>query len=71
MRRIFTVYDSGLGIKRIARLLTQEGAPHPKPFRLPDGLAPASRLVRVSSPLRALPWLYPWVVVWNENPQAE
>jgi hypothetical protein len=40
VRRIFTLYDSGLGLKRIAKMLTSEGAAHPKPFVFKDGSRP-------------------------------
>src|SRR5207245_2711812 len=40
VRRIFEMYDSGLGLKRIAKLLTAEHAPEPKHFRRVDGLLP-------------------------------
>jgi Recombinase len=40
VRRIFALYDAGYGLKRIAKILTAEQAPAPKPFRLPDGLSP-------------------------------
>src|SRR5439155_706151 len=41
VRRIFALYDAGEGLKRIAKLLTSEGAPQPKHFRGADGLMPA------------------------------
>jgi site-specific DNA recombinase len=40
VRRIFEMYDSGLGLKRIAKLLTSEDAAAPKHFRRVDGLLP-------------------------------
>ena len=40
VRRIFALYDAGEGLKRIAKLLTSEGAATPKHFRAPDGLRP-------------------------------
>jgi DNA invertase Pin-like site-specific DNA recombinase len=42
VRRIFELYDSGLGLKAIAKQLTREGADPPKPFRRTDGLAPVA-----------------------------
>ena len=40
VRRIFELYDSGHGLKRIAKLLRQEKALFPQPFKRKDGLAP-------------------------------
>ncbi len=40
VRRIFEFYDSGLGLKVIAKRLTAEGAPTPKPPQRKDGLTP-------------------------------
>jgi site-specific DNA recombinase len=43
VRRIFELYDFGYGLKRIAKLLTLEHAPTPKPFHsAADGLAPCT-----------------------------
>jgi DNA invertase Pin-like site-specific DNA recombinase len=42
VRRIFEMYDSGLGLKRIASILTAEGAPAPKPFKKRVNDLPAS-----------------------------
>jgi site-specific DNA recombinase len=40
VRRIFELYDTGYGLKRIAKLLTSEGAPTPKHIDRSDGLRP-------------------------------
>jgi DNA invertase Pin-like site-specific DNA recombinase len=42
VRRIFALYDAGEGLKRIAKILTSEGAATPQHFRRADGLAPVS-----------------------------
>ena len=65
--RIFELYASGLGLKAIAKRLTNEGAAHPKPFRRTDGLTP---IVGWSpSTIRTILGreLYHGVVVWNRS----
>ena len=69
VRRIFTLYDEGEGLKRIAMQLNAEGAPFPKPFVRKDptkvqpisGWAPGT----VRAILRRE--LYRGVVVWNKT----
>ena len=39
VKRIFTLYDQGYGLRRIAKLLTLEGGPEPKHYARKDGLA--------------------------------
>src|SRR5207248_11567057 len=38
VRRVFEMYDSGYGLKQIARILTAEKVPGPKGARRTDGL---------------------------------
>ena len=65
--RIFELYASGLGLKAIAKRLTNEGAAHPKRFRRTDGLTP---IVGWSpSTIRTILGreLYHGVLVWNRS----
>ena len=65
--RIFELYASGLGLKAIAKRLTNEGAAHPKPFRRKDGLKP---IVGWSpGTIRTILGreLYHGIVVWNRS----
>ena len=69
VRRIYEMYDSGLELKRIAKLLTAEGAPFPVPFVRMDptkvlpvgGWSPST----VGAVLQRE--LYRGVVVWNRS----
>ncbi len=65
--RIFEMYDSGLGLKAIAKRLTLEHAPSPKPLKRNDGLS----ALRGWSPstIRGVLTreLYRGVVVWNRS----
>jgi hypothetical protein len=67
VQRIFEMYDSGLGLKRIAKLLTLEGAAAPKHYRRTDGLEPivgwAPSTVRGVLTRET----YRGVVVWNKT----
>lgn len=67
VRRIFALYDSGLGLKRIAKLLSDEGAPEPHHSRRTDGLSD----VKGWSPSTVRGILmretYRGVVVWNKT----
>ncbi len=67
VERIFTLYDEGYGLKRIATLLTQEGAAQPKPPLRKDGLLPhrgwASSTVRDVLKRET----YRGVVIWNKT----
>jgi site-specific DNA recombinase len=67
VRRIFELYDSGLGLKRIAKLLTSERAAHPKPSVRTDGLLPirgwATSTVRDVLTRET----YRGVVIWNKT----
>jgi site-specific DNA recombinase len=40
VERIFEMFDSGLGLKRIAKILTTEGVPEPMHYKRNDGLGP-------------------------------
>ena len=42
VRRIFELYDSGVGLKAIAKQLALDGAIAPGPFKRRDGLSPTS-----------------------------
>ncbi len=50
VRRIFTLYDSGLGLKRIAKTLNAEHAASPTPFKRERRLVAHSRLVAGHDP---------------------
>jgi site-specific DNA recombinase len=67
VRRIFTMYDSGLGQKAIAAVLNREGALRPKPFASKDGLAPVQGWA--ASTVRAVLTreLYNGVQVWRKT----
>jgi site-specific DNA recombinase len=67
VRRIFALYDAGEGLKRIAKMLTQEGAAAPKHFRRADGLAPV--VGWASSTVRSVLTreTYRGVVIWNKT----
>ncbi len=67
VRRIFELYDSGLGLKSIVKRLTGEGALAPAPFRRKDGLQPivgwAPSTVRTILSRE----IYQGVMVWNKS----
>jgi site-specific DNA recombinase len=69
VRRIFALFAEGHGLKRIAKQLTAEGAPAPKPFVRKDafGLSPVGAWVpsTVRSVLRRED--YRGVYVWNKT----
>ena len=65
--RIFELYASGLGLKAIAKRLTNEGAAHPKPFRRKDGLQPIIGWSPATIRTIVCRDLYRGVVVWNRS----
>ena len=78
VRRIFALYDAGDGLKRIATLLTKEGAMAPKPFRrnttrVPSSPFDGSTLAPAAgwfpSTVRAVlaREMYHGVIVWNKT----
>jgi site-specific DNA recombinase len=73
VRRIFELYDSGLGLKRITKLLTLDGAPALTPFVRRD--VTKVQPVRGWSPstVRAILTreLYHGVVVWNRTKKRD
>jgi DNA invertase Pin-like site-specific DNA recombinase len=66
VQRIFALYDSGLGLKRTAKLLTSEQALAPKPFRRKDGIVHVGWSAET---IRAIlrREIYHGVVVWNRS----
>jgi site-specific DNA recombinase len=62
--RIFELYDAGYGLKRIAKLLTAEGAARPTPFRRADGLSPVGAWVPSTVRGVLTRELYHGVMVW-------
>ena len=67
IRRIFELYDYGLGLKAIAKRLNAEGAPSPKPFTRKDGLAPIGQWVPSTIRAALARELYHGVAVWNKT----
>lgn len=67
VRRIFELYDSGYGLKRIAALLTAEGAAAPKHARRTDGLAPVVGWGASTVRTVLMRETYRGVVVWNKT----
>jgi site-specific DNA recombinase len=67
VRRIFTLYDSGLGLKRIAKLLTDEGAPEPHHARRTDGLSSVKGWSPSTVRGILLRETYRGIVVWNKT----
>jgi site-specific DNA recombinase len=69
VRRIYQMYDEGYGLKRIAKLLTQEGAAAPKPFVRRDATKVGPVSGWAPSTIRAVLTreLYRGVVVWNRS----
>jgi site-specific DNA recombinase len=67
VRRIFALYDSGLGFKAIVKRLKSEGAVTPKPFARNDGLQPvagwSAGVVRNILSRE----VYHGIVVWNKT----
>jgi DNA invertase Pin-like site-specific DNA recombinase len=68
VRRIFEMYDSGFGVKRIAKILTAEGVPEPTHAKRKDGLEPvkgwAPSTVRYALSRQSY---YTGVFVWNKT----
>jgi site-specific DNA recombinase len=66
VRKIFALYDSGVGLKAIAKRLTAERAPEPKPRGLRDGVTPPGW---APSTVRTILCrdLYRGVIVWNKS----
>jgi site-specific DNA recombinase len=67
VRRIFDLYDSGLGLKRIAKLLTLEGAPEPKHYARADGLEPIAGWAASTVRSVLTRETYRGVVIWNKT----
>ena len=67
VQRIFELYDSGYGLKRIAKLLTSEGAPAPKHFRRTDGLLPVVGWSPSTVRSVLTRETYRGVVIWNKT----
>jgi site-specific DNA recombinase len=68
VRRIFELYDGGEGLKRIAKLLTSEGAAHPKPFHDPNGgLRPCTGWSPSTVRTVLNRETYRGVVIWNKT----
>jgi site-specific DNA recombinase len=67
VRRIFELYDSGYGLKRIVKQLRSEGAAFPKPFARKDGIPPMGGWS--PSTIRGVlsRELYHGVAVWNRT----
>src|SRR5262245_25160319 len=65
--RIFELFASGLGLKAIAKRLTNEQAIHPKPFRRSDGLAPIMGWSPTTIRAVLCRDLYRGVLVWNRS----
>lgn len=65
--RIFTLFDSGYGLKAIAKQLNSENVPSPRPFQRKDG-SPPLRPGWSASTVRAVLHrdTYRGVVVWNK-----
>jgi hypothetical protein len=69
VRRIFALYDSGEGLKRIAKQLNSEHAAFPKPFVRKDPMKTGPLAGWSPSTVRAIlkRELYHGVVVWNKS----
>ena len=67
VRRIFDLYDSGLGLKAITKRLTTEGAVSPRPFKRRDGLAPISGWSPSTVRTVLTRELYRGVKPWNKS----
>ncbi len=69
VQRIFTLYDAGYGLKRIAKTLAQEGAPAPTPFIRKDPTKVQPIIGWSPSTVRAILTreLYHGVIVWNKT----
>jgi DNA invertase Pin-like site-specific DNA recombinase len=69
VRRIFTLYDEGEGLKRIAMQLNSEGAASPKPFVRKDPMRVLAVAGWSPSTVRSILTreLYRGVMVWNKS----
>ena len=67
VRRIFELYDSGLGLKAIAKRLNAEEATCPKPFKRKDGFVPIGKWVPSAIRAALKRELYHGVAVWNKT----
>jgi site-specific DNA recombinase len=67
VHRIFTLYDSGEGLKRIAKCLTREGVATPKHFRRVDGLSPVTGWATTTVRGVLTRETYRGVVIWNRT----
>ena len=67
VRRIFDLYDSGLGLKAIAKVLTNEQAASPRPFKRQDGLLPIIGWSPCTVRTILTREIYRGVVVWNRS----
>ncbi len=65
--KIFELYASGLGLKAIAKRLTNEGAAHPRLFRRKDGLRPVVGWSPATIRTILHRDLYHGFVVWNRS----
>jgi hypothetical protein len=67
VRRIYELYDSGYGLKRIAKLLTNEQAAAPKHFRRSDGLLPVVGWSPSTVRSVLTRQTYRGVMIWNKT----
>jgi site-specific DNA recombinase len=73
VQRIFALFDAGEGLKRIAKLLTIEGAAFPKPFVRKDPTKVLPVVGWSPSTVRAILTreLYHGVMVWNRSQKRD
>jgi site-specific DNA recombinase len=73
VRRIFKMYDSGDGLKRIAKQLATEGAPAPKPFVRKDPTKVGPVIGWSPSTVRSIlsRELYRGQIVWNKSKKRD
>jgi site-specific DNA recombinase len=71
VRRIFELYDTGYGLKRIAKILNSEGAPSPVHPTRGDGLASMSGWSPSTVGCLLKRELYRGVVVWNKTTKKD
>jgi site-specific DNA recombinase len=67
VRQIFELYDSGLGLKAIAKHLTSTSSAKPKPFHRADGLTPVYGWSPSTIRTILCRDIYRGVVVWNRS----
>jgi len=69
--RIFQMFDSGLGLKRIAKTLTSENAPRPEPQKRKDGLSSVKGWSPTTVKAILCRELYHGVAVWNKSKKRD